>query len=169
MRLLLVWPLLAAALISPACSSAPEPATRTRKAPAGNLAQLVFENVNRERRGAGLPELRWHAAAAEAARKHSRAMAERSFFSHDDPTAGDLKKRLAALSVPWQSIGENIFRQRGQANPVTSAVRAWMESSGHRNNILSREFTHTGVGVSTAVSGELYYTQVFLTPPAGSR
>jgi uncharacterized protein YkwD len=128
------------------------------------MARRAFESVNATRRSAGVPELEWDEKAAAAAQAHSRAMATRFFFSHDDPVTGQVGDRLRAVGARWQTVGENIFELRGHHDPVKTAVNGWLSSAGHRANILDRRFTRTGIGVAGQADGTLYFTQVFFAP-----
>lgn len=143
--------------------SAPPEREASRMAPNG-MERQVFEAVNAERKKQRSPELQWHAGAAAAAQSHSRVMAERRFFSHTDPERGDLKTRLKNAHVGWTAIAENLFQQRGCRDPVRCAVDGWLQSAGHRRNMLNPSYTHTGIGISRDTRGTLYYTQVFLVP-----
>jgi uncharacterized protein YkwD len=131
--------------------------------PQGIEGQL-FKAVNVVRRREGVPELRWLSSAAAAAESHSRAMAQRGFFSHTDPQRGDLAARIKKAGVQWSLIAENLFQQRGCPDAVRCAVEGWLESAGHRRNLLNAKYTHTGIGVSSDERKTLYYTQIFVTP-----
>ena len=128
----------------------------------GQLAeQRIFEAINQVRRQHRLSPLKWSAKIAEQARSHSRRMAANRFFSHEDPKLGGPANRLSAAGIDWRLCGENIFEEYGQADPARSAVREWMQSSGHRKNILTPGFTHTGVGVAIGRGGTYTITQMF--------
>jgi uncharacterized protein YkwD len=124
----------------------------------------LFDAVNAVREKRGIGKLQWHEGAAVAAQSHSRAMAERGFFSHTDPERGDLAMRMRANGVTWNSVAENLFQQRGCPDAVQCAVDGWMQSSGHRQNLLNAIYTHTGIGISSNQDGTVYYTQIFLAP-----
>jgi uncharacterized protein YkwD len=124
----------------------------------------VFEAVNEVRKKRQLQPLVWHSGAAEAARSHSRAMAERGFFSHIDPRSGDPAARLNKAGVRWRAIAENLFQQRGCPDSVQCAIDGWLNSPDHRRNLLNPGYTHTGVGITTNERGTSYYTQIFLIP-----
>jgi len=153
------------------------PQQRTRREPreptARELRQLeqrVHRLINEQRTRAKLPPLAWHEQVAQAARDHSKNMAERDFFDHHDPRLGDVDKRLTRFRIPWRACGENIFVLAGYSNPAQVAVQGWMESPGHRANILTAEFTHAGVGVYYRKRDKHYYlTQIFIRPPDGTK
>ena len=128
------------------------------------LERQIFDAVNAVRVREGVPELRWHSGAAAAAESHSRAMAQRGFFSHTDPKRGDLSDRMKEAGVRWSLVAENLFEQRGCADAVQCAVKGWLDSAGHRKNMLNARYTDTGTGISSDKRGTIYYTQIFLTP-----
>lgn len=135
-----------------------------------DLEQRVRRLINEQRRRAKLPPLAWREDVARAARDHSKNMAERNFFDHEDPRLGNVDKRLNRFRIPWRACGENIFMLHGYENPAQVAVQGWMESPGHRANILQKEFTHAGVGVLYRSRDRRYYlTQIFIRPPDGTK
>ncbi|MFN7015547.1 MAG: CAP domain-containing protein [Fimbriimonadales bacterium] len=134
------------------------------------LEQRVHRLVNEQRQRAKLPPLTWREDVARAARDHSQNMAERNFFDHEDPRLGNVDKRLNRFRIPWRACGENIFMLSGYKNPAQVAVQGWMESPGHRANILHEEFTHAGVGVFYRARSRCFYlTQIFIRPPDGTK
>jgi uncharacterized protein YkwD len=141
--------------------SRPEKAEVRDSSPEGIERQLL-DAVNRVRVREGVPELQWHPGVAGAAEAHSRAMAERGFFSHTDPEKGDLAARMKQAGVRWSSVAENLFQQRGCPDGVQCAVQGWLESPGHRKNLLSPEYTGTGIGIISDERGTVYYTQIFM-------
>jgi uncharacterized protein YkwD len=128
---------------------------------AQSVEQRIFQAINQVRQENKLPPLKWHAKIADVAGSHSRRMATKRFFSHEDPQFGGPDNRLSAAGIAWRLCGENIFEEYGEADPVRSAVRGWMQSSGHRKNILTRGFTHTGIGVARGRDGSYTITQMF--------
>src|SRR5262249_45708405 len=94
------------------------------------------------------------------ARAHSANMARQGVMNHvlDGKGAPD---RIKAAGYKYASCGENIGA--GDAG-LEAVLKAWMNSKGHRDNILHRRFTQIGVGVVTDEKGKAYYTQVFATP-----
>ncbi|HXA68080.1 MAG TPA: CAP domain-containing protein [Bryobacteraceae bacterium] len=125
------------------------------------VEQRIFQAINQIRQENKLPALKWNPKIADAARSHSRRMATKRFFSHEDPEFGGPGNRLSAAGIAWQLCGENIFEEYGESDPVQSAVRGWMHSAGHRKNILTRGFTHTGLGVAIGHDGTYAITQMF--------
>ena len=126
--------------------------------------ETIFHLVNRERAGAGRKPLVWDSRAGKVAREHSRLMATQWFFSHMDRNGNYTGDRLRAAGISWRWVGENIYSHHDREDTATSSVQGWMRSAGHRENILSTNFTHTGIGVETAADGTVYCTQVFFRP-----
>ena len=117
--------------------------------------------VNRERMRENLQPLASDDRLRDAARRHSLEMDRRRFFSHVDPRYGDPGERLEAASIRWRRVGENIYQAAGIGDLARSAVRDWMRSEGHRKNILSTRYTHSGVGVVEGRTGLVTITQMF--------
>jgi uncharacterized protein YkwD len=126
-----------------------------------SVEQRIFVAINQIRQENKLPPLKWNTKIADVARSHSMRMATKRFFSHEDPKYGGPDNRLSTAGIAWRRCGENIFEEYGERDPVQSAVRGWMQSSGHRKNILTREFTHTGIGVAIGRNGGYTITQMF--------
>jgi uncharacterized protein YkwD len=114
----------------------------------------VIRLSNTERSNAGCDALRPDARLAEAAGAHSADMAVRDYFSHTTPEGLSFVDRVRAAGYPSPG-GENIAW--GQRNPA-AVVEDWMNSPGHRRNILNCDFTAIGVGFD---SRGYYWTQVF--------
>lgn len=125
---------------------------------AGNLqefAQQVVELVNQERAKAGLPGLQNLAVLNTCAETRSGELV--STFSHTRPDGSNCATALNEYGVTWRTSGENIAY--GYPDPE-SVMTGWMNSAGHRANILSENFDAIGVGVISR-NGVLYWTQVF--------
>ena len=129
--------------------------------PARSVEQRIFQAINQVRQENKLPALKLNVKMAEVARSHSARMATKRFFSHEDPKFGGPNNRLSAAGIAWRLCGENIFEEYGARDPVGTAVRGWMQSSGHRKNILTKGFTYTGVGVAIGRDGAYTITQMF--------
>jgi uncharacterized protein YkwD len=90
-------------------------------------------------------------------------MARGGYLSHVDRDGLDLKARAQALGLRgWSTLGENIAYNQGYDDPTAFAVERWMVSEKHRENALSPEYTHAGVGIARAADGTYYFTQVFM-------
>ncbi|MDE5413096.1 CAP domain-containing protein [Alkalihalobacterium chitinilyticum] len=126
-----------------------------REIEAGAELQILdITNVIRTRHN--LAVLKWDHEVSKVAYGHSKDMYENQYFSHTSPTYGELKDRLEREGVSFYFAGENIAAQYVDS---IEAVEGWLNSEGHRVNLLNEEFTHLGVGVF-----ERYYTQNFMTP-----
>jgi uncharacterized protein YkwD len=113
-------------------------------------ATLCQLNVERARRGLG--PLRLNHRLSRAAVAHSRAMARRHFFSHDSLNGASFLDRIRRTGYlhgarRWY-VGENIAYGSGRLQTPRSIGRAWMNSPGHRANILSRSFRAIGIGIA---------------------
>lgn len=146
-------------------TKAPSKAPAKPKAPAapaggttGRYASQVVALVNAERAKHGCRALTVNSKLARAAQGHSADMHARNFFDHTNPDGKDPGDRITAAGYRWSSYGENIAK--GQPTPA-SVMDAWMNSSGHRANILNCGFKEIGVGV--VLSGGPYWTQDFGT------
>ncbi|WP_237562903.1 CAP domain-containing protein [Bacillus dakarensis] len=118
--------------------------------------QRVIELTNAERRKNGLSDLQADTSLSNVAREKSRDMQQNNYFSHTSPTYGSPFDMMRDFGVNYQSAGENIAK--GQRSPE-EVVNAWMNSEGHRKNILSSDYTHIGVGHNQ--NGN-YWTQMFI-------
>lgn len=107
------------------------------------IEQQVVDLTNKERAKYGLPALATDKPLMAAAREKSQDMQVNNYFSHTSPTYGSPFDRLKALGISYRSAGENIAKGQTSAAQV---VEAWMNSEGHRANILNKDFTHIGVG-----------------------
>jgi uncharacterized protein YkwD len=127
-----------------------------------SLEQRLFAEINDVRAAHQLPALRWNTRIAEQARQHSARMMHHHFLSHNDPELGGPGDRLSAAGIAWRACAENIYQEFGRSDPVQSAIQSWMQSPGHRQNLLSRTYTHTGIGVAVSPRGEFLVTQLFV-------
>jgi len=128
------------------------------------LAKATFREVNVVRRKHRLRKLERDAALDAVALAHSEDMARRTYLEHVSPEGLEPAGRVRAGGVAFRMLGENIQLSLGADDPVRTAVDSWMGSPGHREAILTPEFTRTGVGVGVAGDGTLYFTQLFVLP-----
>ncbi|MEV6594646.1 CAP domain-containing protein [Streptomyces acidicola] len=128
--------------------------------PAGltQTAAEVIALTNAERASAGLRPLADDPLLATAAQAHSADMVARAFYSHTSPDGGEPWHRAAAAGSTRRTIGENIACGQRSAAEV---VRGWMDSPGHRANILKPGFTHIGIGFAGGGAAGTYWTQLF--------
>ena len=125
--------------------------------------ERLLDRINRLRTEQGLSALVPDARLAEVARDFSCRMARDDAFGHVSPTGQTFMDRVLAAGRDYRSAAENVAKNVNAKNPVERAVQGWMKSPGHRDNILSREFTVTGIGVC-ARGAAFYFTQIFLRP-----
>lgn len=118
--------------------------------------QQVVDLTNQERAKQGLPALKVDLELSKVAREKSLDMQKNNYFSHTSPTYGSPFDMMKQFGISYRAAGENIAK--GQRTPQ-EVVNAWMNSSGHRQNILSKNFTHIGVGY---VAEGNYWTQQFI-------
>jgi|HubBroStandDraft_6_1064221.scaffolds.fasta_scaffold33128_2 uncharacterized protein YkwD len=128
-----------------------------------SLERDCFEEVNRQRQGLGVRPLDLFANLIPVARYYSRRMADEGFFSHRDPDGRTVTDRVGQAGISWRALGENLASTKGYVNPVASSVHGWMDSPGHRGNILNRRYNHGAVGAWIAPNGTVYFTEIFLT------
>lgn len=126
----------------------------------------AFENevvrlTNVERSKNGLPALTQNWELSRVARYKSADMAAKGYFSHQSPTYGSPFTMMQNFGIRFSAAGENIAY--GQRTPQ-EVVNAWMNSPGHRANILSRSYSQIGVGFARNKSGTAYWTQMFIQP-----
>lgn len=130
---------------------------------AAEIEQLIYQRVNSERAAAGLPGLSCNTTMEKYARIKSADMGEKGYFSHEDPQGKLITDTMKADGVSYNSWGENIAYiqgKRGNEGLATEFMNNWMNSSGHRANILSTNFTSIGVGVYK-IGNTYYATQEF--------
>jgi len=116
----------------------------------------VVELTNAERAKYGLAPLKIYDPLMKVAHAKSQDMATNNYFSHTSPTYGSPFDQIKAAGITYRAAGENIAQ--GQRTPE-EVVQAWMNSEGHRANILNANFTHIGVGY---VANGNYWTQQFI-------
>jgi len=158
--------------------------------PSINISKLernIHDLINRERRKHGLSPLAWNDTLSSIARKHSQDMSMRNYFSHDTPEGYDLsyRNRQAGYSCAVHGQGniyymgaENIFQNNLYDRVVfmdgvahydwnnggkiaESTVHGWMNSQGHRKNILTPHWKSEGIGVAISPDDKVYITQNF--------
>lgn len=115
--------------------------------------------VNNERRKAGLPDLCLNAKLTSAAQKHSEDMASNGFMSHTGSDGSSLSTRVNRENFRWSGLAENVAA--GQQT-VEAVMSSWMNSSGHRRNILGNyKFFGGGMARNPNARYGIYWTQVF--------
>ena len=116
----------------------------------------VIHLVNEARISQGLSPLSHNWELSRVARYKSQDMKDNNYFSHTSPTYGSPFQMIKDFGISYRSAGENIAR--GQRTPQ-AVFNGWMNSSGHRANILNSSYTHIGVGY---VKDGNYWTQMFI-------
>ncbi|MCQ4380842.1 CAP domain-containing protein [Clostridioides difficile] len=119
----------------------------------------VVDLVNIERAKAGLNPLTLDSSISNVATKKSQDMIDDNYFSHNSPTYGSPFDMLKKFGISYKTAGENIAM--GQKTPK-EVVNAWMNSEGHRKNIMNPNFSKIGVGVAQKSGGSIYWTQIFV-------
>ena len=125
------------------------------------MATEVLNLVNAERAKVGAPALKFHKELQDAAVIKSKDMADNNYFSHQSPTYGSPFDLLQSLGISYTAAGENIAAGQPSAESV---MKAWMNSPGHKANILNTNYTHIGVGIYKGGSYGIYHTQLFIRP-----
>ncbi|MEC0207149.1 CAP domain-containing protein [Paenibacillus lautus] len=120
-----------------------------------NFASEVVKLVNKERANAGLKPLTVHAKLTTVALDKAKDMSNNNYFSHTSPTHGSPFDMMKAYGISYGYAGENIAK--GQRTPQ-EVMNSWMNSQGHRENILSPNFTMIGVGYYNG-----YWVQEFIS------
>jgi uncharacterized protein YkwD len=172
--------LLATALASLAALAAPAGAQASaQSAPcpgadlvpvAGNLAQVGQATLcllNDERAAAGLHPLTIAPGLSQPSAAYSARMVAENFFAHEAPDGSTLTDRLTAASYidpngDW-TVGENIAWGQGNLATARNIMVAWMNSPGHRHNILTGEFTQVGVGIVPGTPGDTSWGATYTT------
>ena len=131
------------------------------------LINQVLELTNAERAKAGLKPLTLNPQLAQAADGHSDSMAADDFFSHTGADGSSVGDRIQETGYQYSRAGENIAAGQRTAEEV---VQGWMNSPGHRANILNADYTEIGIGYeylandTGSVNYNHYWTQVFGRP-----
>jgi uncharacterized protein YkwD len=122
-----------------------------------DLEKAVNQQINQYRASKKLPPLSVDPRITQIARIHSENMANGKVrFSHDG-----FEGRAKAITIPYQSVGENVAYNMGYSDPVRKAVEGWIKSEGHRKN-MEGQFNLTGIGIAKNAKGEYYFTQLFV-------
>lgn len=118
----------------------------------------VFDLINKQRTNNGLPALQNDSEVQRIARIKAQDMVDNNYFSHNSPTYGSPFDMLKSFKVSYKTAGENIAANSSNS----SAVTAWMNSSGHKANILNSSFNYTGIGVVSSPRYGKMYVQMFI-------
>lgn len=118
----------------------------------------ILQLVNAERTKAGEKPLGSNTDCTKLARMKSQDMVDNNYFSHQSPTYGSPFDMLKSNKVSYMYAGENIAMNQN----ADAAFKAWMNSEGHKKNILNPNFTELGVGIAPKGNGSNIYTQLFI-------
>lgn len=121
----------------------------------------VAQIANEERAKNGLSALKINTKLSDVARVKAADMRDKNYFSHTSPTYGSPFDMMKQFGITYRSAGENIAK--GQKSPE-SVMNGWMNSQGHRENILNANYTEIGVGYVTDAKGNTYWVQMFIRP-----
>lgn len=127
-----------------------------------SLEEQCLDEVNRVRKAHNLAPLEFSEELLEVARDYSRRMAEEGFFAHNDPDGRTVRERVSRANIRWHVVGENLAYSNGYINPVAASMSGWMESPGHRRNILDPDWRQTAIGAWISANGTVYFTEIFL-------
>ena len=128
----------------------------------GNEGEVV-NLVNNERQKKGLQALTINNDLSNVARTKSQDMANKNYFSHNSPTYGSPFQMMKSFGIKYSTAAENLAYSQGQTS-VSQIFNGWMNSQGHKKNILNSEFTQTGIGIVKNSQGKVYWTQMFIKP-----
>lgn len=118
----------------------------------------VFDLINKQRTNNGLAALKNDSKVQRVARIKAQDMVDNNYFSHTSPTYGSPFDMLKSFKISYKTAGENIAGNSSNS----SAVTAWMNSSGHKANILNSNFNYTGIGVVSSPKYGKMYVQLFI-------
>ncbi len=118
----------------------------------------VVSLVNKERAAKGLSALAKDSQLTRLAQLKAEDMAKNKYFSHTSPTYGSAFDMMKTYGVSYETAGENIAM--GQKTPE-AVMEGWMNSAGHRANILNSAYTGIGVGYAVSSDGTAYWVQIF--------
>lgn len=118
----------------------------------------VFDLINKQRTDNGIQALKVDDEVQRVARIKAQDMVDNNYFAHESPTYGTPFNMLKSFKVSYKTAGENIAGNSSNKNAVTS----WMNSSGHKANILNSAFNYTGIGVVNSSKYGKVFVQMFI-------
>ena len=118
----------------------------------------VFELINKQRVNNGLKALKVDAELQRVARIKAQDMVDNNYFSHNSPTYGTPFQMLNSFKISYKTAAENIAGNSSN----TGAVNSWMNSSGHKANILNSSYNYTGIGVVSSKKYGRIFVQLFI-------
>lgn len=140
----------------------PKLAAGWRELPAAIVASLLSSLTNQERNENNLSELRTNPLLEQAAKLKAQDMVKRGYFAHQSPEGRDFSYFLNQVGYDYEYAGENLAINFEDTSEV---VNAWMQSPGHRENILKGRYTEMGVATASSTrKGQVLVVQLFGTP-----
>lgn len=139
-------------------SKEPQASTSVSNVDFESYKEEVLRLVNIERAKEGLVELTMDYNLSRVAQLKSEDMIKNNYFSHNSPVYGTPFDMMKSHGIRYRIAGENIAM--GHSTPQ-EVVQGWMNSEGHRKNIMNPRFTHLGMGIQKSESGRIYWTQMF--------
>jgi uncharacterized protein YkwD len=169
-RLVVLAALLLLCLVAPAGAGAAECPAADAVPAADNLpviGQATLCLVNEQRAARGLRALRENARLTSASARYSQRMVTQAFFAHEAPDGTTLVQRLSAVGYlaggdDWV-VGENIGWGQGPLSTPRSMVDAWMNSPGHRRNILAADYAEIGLGLAMGTPQDAAWGATYTT------
>ncbi|AKA69545.1 spore coat assembly protein SafA [Clostridium scatologenes] len=125
------------------------------------IENKVISLVNSQRSKVGLQPFKTNWELSRIARYKSQDMINKNYFSHTSPTYGSPFNMIENFGIKFSAAGENIAMGQRTAEEV---MNSWMNSPGHRSNILNPSYTEIGVGLAKNANGQCYWTQMFIKP-----
>ncbi|SDO11132.1 CAP domain-containing protein [Alkalicoccus daliensis] len=123
------------------------------------IEEEILKLTNEERAAEGIDPLEFHSELREVAMVKAEDMHINNYFAHESPEHGDPFQMILEAGITFRNAGENIAYGQPSAEEV---IKEWMESPGHRENIMNENYTHLGVGYYEG--GRTYYVQMFMQP-----
>lgn len=120
--------------------------------------QEVFDLINKQRINNGLSALKFDSELQRLAKIKAQDMVENNYFSHTSPIYGTPFEMMNSFKISYKTAGENIAGN----STNNGAVNAWMNSSGHKANILNSSYNYTGIGVVSSPKYGKIYVQMFI-------
>ena len=120
--------------------------------------QEVFDLINQQRISNGLTALKIDSELQRVARIKAQDLVDNNYFAHESPTYGTPFQMMTSFKISYKIAGENIAGNSSN----NGAVNAWMNSSGHRANILNGNFNYTGIGIVSSPKYGRIYVQMFI-------
>ena len=120
--------------------------------------QETFDLINAQRTSAGLAALKVDSELQKVARAKAQDMVDKNYFSHTSPTYGSPFDMMKSFGITYKAAGENIAGNSSNSG----AVKAWMNSEGHKANILSNNYNYTGLAVVSSPKYGKIYVQMFI-------